>query len=131
MKENNLTRFKNLLDSKRHALEHELQETLWERERIAAGQPSCDPVDRMTDATQREISIHEVESKSHLLQSVREALHRIAVGTYGACVYCGEEIAGKRLAAVPWTRSCIACQEQLERNGMRILNTSATLTHAV
>jgi DnaK suppressor protein len=131
MKGTNLTWFKNLLDSKRCALEHELREGLRERERVAAGQPSCDPVDRMTDATQREISMHELESKSHLLRSVRAALDRIAAGTYGTCVYCDEEIAGKRLEAVPWTHSCIACQEQLERNGAHFnTSTSTSFTHA-
>jgi DnaK suppressor protein len=27
---------------------------------------------------------------------------------------CSDEIGGKRLEALPWTRYCIACQEKIE-----------------
>ena len=40
---------------------------------------------------------------------VRAALDRLATGTYGACVTCGEEIAPARLAAMPEAAQCIAC----------------------
>jgi DnaK suppressor protein len=111
-----LTSLKKVLDSKRAALEEELQRELRERTRIAVDHTPADTVDLMMYSAQREITIHELESKSHLLRNIRDALDRIAVGTYGSCVYCGERIAGKRLQAVPWTVSCIGCQEQLERN---------------
>jgi RNA polymerase-binding transcription factor DksA len=44
-------------------------------------------------------------------------------------VYCGERIAEQRLKAVPWTRSCIGCQEHLERQGFEAFDESAR--HAV
>lgn len=40
---------------------------------------------------------------------IRGALTRIEAGTYGRCTACGEEIAGKRLEALPTTRTCIGC----------------------
>ena len=53
---------------------------------------------------------------SHLLQMVRLALSRLEAGTYGTCVSCEQPIPKKRLAAVPWTPFCIACQEAADEH---------------
>ena len=37
------------------------------------------------------------------------ALARIKAGTYGICSVCGEEIAEKRLEALPYATTCIKC----------------------
>ncbi len=50
------------------------------------------------------------------LRLSQEALKRIADGTFGYCTLCEDEISPRRLGAVPWTRYCIGCQEQLERS---------------
>src|SRR5580704_11860066 len=42
---------------------------------------------------------------------VSEALQRIESNTYGACANCDGPISPKRLAAIPWAKYCIACQE--------------------
>jgi DnaK suppressor protein len=47
-----------------------------------------------------------------LLREVEEALARVEQETYGICQDCEEPISAKRLAAVPWARYCIACQER-------------------
>lgn len=39
------------------------------------------------------------------------ALARIKAGTYGTCAICGEKIAEKRLAALPYATTCINCAE--------------------
>jgi DnaK suppressor protein len=70
----------------------------------------------MMDSAEREITIHKLESKSRVLRNIREALSRIAGGTYGICACCEEKISTKRLVAVPWTPFCIGCQERAERN---------------
>lgn len=46
---------------------------------------------------------------------VSEALQRIESDTYGTCVNCERPISPKRLAATPWARYCIACQEIIDR----------------
>jgi DnaK suppressor protein len=51
------------------------------------------------------------------LALIDSALSRIRDGTFGDCEHCGQEIGGKRLAAIPWTRYCITCQELLEQYG--------------
>jgi len=50
-----------------------------------------------------------------LLVMVRAALRRDAEGEFGLCVECGEPVHKKRLAAVPWARHCVVCQELHER----------------
>lgn len=46
------------------------------------------------------------------LRLIEEALDRIESGDYGICLECEEPITLKRLAALPWARYCIPCQEQ-------------------
>jgi|SRR5215471_3046354 len=45
------------------------------------------------------------------LRMVEEALDRLDSGDYGTCLSCDEPIAPKRLAAIPWARYCVTCQE--------------------
>jgi RNA polymerase-binding protein DksA len=48
------------------------------------------------------------------IASVKRALARIADGTYGECVRCGEEIAAARLQARPEAALCIDCARASE-----------------
>lgn len=57
---------------------------------------------------------NEAERDSTILQEVRDALLRIAVGTFGMCAVDGEPIETKRLEASPWVRYCLKHQTQLE-----------------
>ena len=43
------------------------------------------------------------------MQAIRAALSRIEDGSYGTCIECGEEIAMKRLVAMPTAIRCISC----------------------
>jgi RNA polymerase-binding transcription factor DksA len=43
------------------------------------------------------------------IAEIRAALAKIENGTYGECVTCGEAIAPKRLAALPYATQCINC----------------------
>ena len=49
------------------------------------------------------------------LADVEGALGRIAAGSYGECVDCGEPIAAARLKAYPAATRCIECQGALEK----------------
>lgn len=42
--------------------------------------------------------------------AIQAALQRIAKGTYGVCVDCGEEIPVNRLEAVPTALRCMPCE---------------------
>jgi DnaK suppressor protein len=50
---------------------------------------------------------------------IEEALDRLAEGTFGECINCGEEITPKRLDAIPWAPHCIRCQE-LQEQGLLV-----------
>ncbi len=52
-----------------------------------------------------------------LLREVQAAMRRIDQGTYGVCNECEEPISAKRLAAVPWAKFCVSCQDRVS-NGL-------------
>jgi DnaK suppressor protein len=52
--------------------------------------------------------------KERTLKQVDGALERMAVGTYGVCERCGEEIDFARLKAIPQTTLCMACRKLAE-----------------
>ena len=76
---------------------------------------SPDELDRIQQAGDRDYAISNLELNSSRLREVRIALRSFDAGTFGICVDCGENINPKRLAAVPWASSCIACQEAADR----------------
>ena len=43
---------------------------------------------------------------------IEQAIARIDSGRYGICEVCGEPISKERLAAVPYSNSCIKCASQ-------------------
>lgn len=49
------------------------------------------------------------------LANVEQALARLADGSYGECLDCGNAIPYARLAAYPAAKRCVACQEQDEK----------------
>jgi DnaK suppressor protein len=70
------------------------------------------PADWEEQATQLESqdALEGIEkSKLQEIGQIREALRRIAQGSYGVCVQCGEPIDPKRLAALPTATRCISC----------------------
>jgi DnaK suppressor protein len=56
----------------------------------------------------------EAELDSMILKHVREALTRIADGTFGRCLVDGAPIEAKRLDAVPWAPYCLKHQRLIE-----------------
>jgi DnaK suppressor protein len=48
------------------------------------------------------------------LEQVDEALERMAAGTYGVCIRCGEEIDFARLKAIPQATLCMGCRKLAE-----------------
>jgi RNA polymerase-binding transcription factor DksA len=43
------------------------------------------------------------------LDAIERAAQRLAAGTYGHCLRCGEPIPAERLEALPATETCLAC----------------------
>lgn len=63
----------------------------------------------------RELALMLADREREKLTHVDDALKRIEAGTYGICESCEEEIDKERLAAMPFTKLCLSCQEDLER----------------
>jgi DnaK suppressor protein len=57
--------------------------------------------------------------KSETLNKVNDALVRLEQGNYGNCFDCGEEIAEKRLRALPFAVRCKDCEEARENAEQR------------
>jgi len=70
-----------------------------------------DSMDKLVLANQRDLIVDVLNRETLLLRQVSEALERIETGMYGICLHCGEPIAHRRLAALPWAALCLNCQE--------------------
>ena len=64
---------------------------------------------------ERDLSIALEERESAELVAIDAALKRIADGSYGLCVDCGDAIATARLHANPVALRCVACQDKAEQ----------------
>ncbi len=109
MTKTELKKFRSLFEAR----QTELENGIGDREALTVD-ASPDELDRIQHATVRELAIGNLERESSRLRDVHAALRRIDTGTFGICLDCKEDINLKRLAAVPWTRFCIACQEAAE-----------------
>jgi DnaK suppressor protein len=74
-----------------------------------------DPVDLAVRNYSKNVMLAVSENESRQLTLIDEALLRIDDDEYGPCQNCENEINPKRLAAIPWARFCLDCQELLER----------------
>ena len=61
------------------------------------------------------------ENERTKLRLVEEALAKIDEGTYGVCERCEEAIPVKRLELLPFTRYCVQCQSELEKESATAL----------
>ena len=77
---------------------------------------SADQLDEIQAASQRALAVCSLDREFNQLRDARAALRRIQEGNFGICQECEEEIHPKRLAAVPWAKCCIRCQEAADRN---------------
>lgn len=62
-----------------------------------------------------DVNLAEITRDVEELRDVEAALKRIAVGTYGVCVSCGEPISHERLDAYPTAKRCFFCQRRYEQ----------------
>jgi DnaK suppressor protein len=74
-----------------------------------------DTYDLASEERDREISFILSDREREKLQAIQEALERIDDGTYGMCETCESEIAPGRLEALPFTRLCVSCQSDREK----------------
>ena len=92
----------------------DLERTLSARIGREAGQGRGEFIDSAHDAGDASVAdagaseeFAEVEHDADVLQQVRDALGRVADGTFGTCIVDGGPIEEPRLEAVPWTPYCL------------------------
>ncbi len=91
----------------------ELADSLAERDQITV-ERSADTFDATRLAAERESSALALSHDFLLLRRVEAALGRMRKGVFGFCLACEEEIAPKRLQALPWAAYCLSCQAKAE-----------------
>lgn len=74
-----------------------------------------DPVDLAVRNYSKNVMLAVSENDSRQLAMIDQALLRIEDDEYGTCQNCEKDINPKRLAAIPWARFCLSCQELLEQ----------------
>ena len=78
-----------------------------------------DAVESSEADIQGDIELSLLEMKSETLKQIDDALARLERGDYGTCGECGEDIAEKRLRALPFAVRCKDCEEARERTAQR------------
>ncbi len=63
----------------------------------------------------KEVTLELGENERNKLRLIAEALRKIEEGTYGKCEECEEDIPFRRLDLLPFTRYCVRCQAEQEK----------------
>ena len=74
-----------------------------------------DTYDLATEERDREISMILTDREREKLDAIESAMERIDDGSYGMCESCESDIAEGRLEAMPFTRLCVSCQAEREK----------------
>jgi DnaK suppressor protein len=117
------TELKKMLVERRSELQAEVQDKM--RDVRAEGSwggkqtEVFDAVESSEADIQEDIELALIQMKSETLNKVDDALSRLEHGDYGYCFECGEEIAEKRLRALPFAVRCKDCEEAKENAEQR------------
>ena len=109
-----LKKARDTLTTRKEQILKQLNEEVKEGKESALDE-GMDTYDLASEERTREINLILSDRDREKLQAIEEALERIRAGTYGICDMCEEEIASERLEALPFTRLCVSCQSDLEK----------------
>ncbi len=115
---NRYTELKTMLVDRRREIRAEVQDKIRDaREEGAWGNKQNEVLDAVESSEadiQDDIEFALIQMKSETLNKIDDALLRLEQGDYGNCFECGEEIAEKRLRALPFAVRCKDCEEARE-----------------
>jgi len=118
MSRSRYTELRKMLEDRRRQIQAEVQGKMrGVREEGSWGGKLNEVVDAVESAEadiQEDIEFALVQMKSETLNKINDALTRLEHGDYGFCFDCGEEIAEKRLRALPFAVRCKDCEEARE-----------------
>jgi DnaK suppressor protein len=95
------------------AMSARLVESLRDELATTASDDSTQGVGPATDGVRQlaeEFTSALITRTERLIGEMRAALGRMALGTFGACEYCGESISEAKLEGIPWDRFCTNCR---------------------
>ncbi len=87
---------------------------------IGDNSPFADEVDEIQANETREIGFATREMLVERVNRLSDAVDRLNDGEYGVCVECAEPISPARLHAVPEVKTCVRCQDGIERLGRQL-----------
>ena len=114
MRKTFLTKMRTTLTRQKQQILQQLDEEIREGKENELDE-GMDTYDLASEERDREINLILGDRDRDKLQAIEDALDRIEEGEYGLCEQCEEEIAQARIEALPFTRLCVACQEELEK----------------
>ncbi len=117
LSDSQLDTIRRLLDNREAALQGEVRaanEAAAERP-AALGPEVGDAIDSGDDRFQAGMAHVDKLRDQEELMAIDAARARIADGSYGECVECGQPIPVERLKAQPTALRCVACQTRYEK----------------
>jgi len=113
MEQGDVERLRQKLEFQRHETRQFLRRLEQEVQSLDA-EGTQDSADRCVSSLSKESLFERSSQRRTVLRLIEAALVRIADGSFGICVGCGDEIQDQRLQALPWTQFCLRCQGELE-----------------
>ncbi len=109
-------KFLAVLDERERALREKIAERRDALEDAARpDDPAGDIADKAFERSQAEVEHDLIERSLRELAEIAAVRERLANGTYGECIECGEPIAPARLEVNPTARRCADCQARHEK----------------
>jgi DnaK suppressor protein len=113
---------KQMLEDRRREIQAEVQGKIRDVRAEGWGGKASEVFDAVESSEadiQDDIEFALIQMKSETLNKIHDALARLEQGDYGNCFECGEEIAEKRLRALPFAVRCRDCEEARENAEQR------------
>ncbi|NOR49933.1 MAG: TraR/DksA family transcriptional regulator [Desulfuromonadales bacterium] len=73
--------------------------------------------DMSSVAYSRDVMFNVSETQRQRVHDIDVVLEQIEKGEYGICMSCDEEISPRRMEVRPFSRYCIECKTDIEKNG--------------
>jgi RNA polymerase-binding protein DksA len=107
------------LDARHAALLEEVRDELANSENQQyielIGRVPADIGDQSVGDALADLNLAIVDRHVEEIRDIEAARARIADGTFGTCIECGDAIVFERLSAYPTAKRCFQCQRQRER----------------
>jgi len=106
--------FRKILLERKERIIRKLSEFINESKEVETN-VAKDIVDKAENSYTKEFLLSLSDTERDQLMLIDEALRRLDTDDFGLCQLCSREISRKRLDALPWTPTCINCQEKAEK----------------